>query len=161
MSCLLLVCLVLRVMPAAPQAGRMGEQVLGAARNLVAAGTALQVSEQGGPATPCTLDVQTNGDVLATQTAGVLEVGVCKERTYRRLLSPSSRLNRPTVFASLWMKYSVHYAVPLMSSYVGSYSAHGAGRACRVWSGLIVVLLVYLLLLLSPLGLQPVHGWLG
>jgi hypothetical protein len=63
-------------MPAAPQAGRMGEQVPGAARNLVAAGTALQVSEQGGPATPCTVDVQTNGDVPVTQTAGVLEVGV-------------------------------------------------------------------------------------
>jgi hypothetical protein len=40
------------------------------------------------------LDVQTIGNVPATQTAGVLEVGVCKERTYRRLVSPSSRLIR-------------------------------------------------------------------
>jgi hypothetical protein len=39
-------------------------------------------------------DVQTIGDVPATQTAGVVEVGVCKERTYRRLVSPSSRLIR-------------------------------------------------------------------
>ena len=30
-----------------------------------------------------TVDVQTVGGVPATQTAGVLEVGVCKERTYR------------------------------------------------------------------------------
>jgi hypothetical protein len=59
----------------------------------------------------------------------------------------------------LWMKYTVHYAVPLMSSNAGSYSAHGAERTCRVWPGLIVLLLVYRLLLLSPLGLRPVRGW--
>jgi hypothetical protein len=29
-----------------------------------------------------TMDVQTIGDVPATQTAGVVEVGVCKKRTY-------------------------------------------------------------------------------
>jgi hypothetical protein len=40
------------------------------------------------------VDVQTIGVVPATQTAGVLDVGVCKERTYRRLVSPSSRLIR-------------------------------------------------------------------
>ena len=40
------------------------------------------------------VDVQTIGVEPATQTAGVLDVGVCKERTYRRLVSPSSRLIR-------------------------------------------------------------------
>jgi hypothetical protein len=40
------------------------------------------------------MDVQIIGDVPATQAAGVLKVGVCKERTYRRLVSPSARLIR-------------------------------------------------------------------
>lgn len=42
------------------------------------------VGQQAHSSSTHTVDVQTIGDIPATQTAGVLEVGVCKERTYTR-----------------------------------------------------------------------------
>jgi hypothetical protein len=68
--------------------------------------------------TTATVDVQTIGDVPATQTAGVVGVGVCKERTYRRLVSPSSRLIRSVVHAPYMLA-----KLPCLPVFV----------ACKVW----------------------------
>jgi hypothetical protein len=69
------------------------------------------------------VDVQTIEDVPATQTAGVLEVGVCKERTYRHNLHILGRC----IFAR-WIRSLLH--LPLTTAWPPSPCGCGLQSQC-------------------------------